>query len=262
MLKDWLATLERQPADRHFAVRDTTEHSEITEAVAAYLVQLLLDELIGLDFIGQLANALGDEATLSWVRDSTPARTAMQRADFGEVLTAALLVEFDGYEVPIKKLRYRVSADDSLHGGDVLALRTDGNGNILGTCLAESKFRSTRAPRVAVEAYEQLEKQAGQALPDIYRFVTQRLTETGHPLGAALLRFLGSGSTDELAEYRIELVFDLGAWGEEVLDELDDAEPSLSPLTVDVVRIEGLVDLVQELLIRSGTGVELGIDEC
>jgi hypothetical protein len=261
VLKHWLATSERQPAERRFAVRDTTEHSALTEAVATYMVQLLVDELIGLDFIDLLANALGDEATLKWVRDSTPARPTMQRGDFAEVLTGALLIEFDGYEVPIKKLRYRVSADDSLTGGDVLALRTDVDGNILGTCLAESKFRSTPARHVAVDAYKQLEKQAGQALPDIYRFVTQRLLETGNPLGAALLTFLGSGSNDELTEYRIELVWDLDAWREDVLEELDDLEPSLSPLTVDAVRVDGLVHLVNELLIRTATGAELGIDE-
>jgi hypothetical protein len=261
VLRDWLATLERQPADRRFAARDTTEHSALTEAVYAYLVQLVLDNLIGLDFIELLANALGDEVTLNWVRDSTPGRAPMQRGDFAEILTGALLIEFDGYEVPIKKLRYRVSADDSLTGGDVLALRADTDGSIIGTCLAETKFRSTPATRAAVDAYEQLEKQARQALPDIYRFVTQRLTEIGHPLGAALLRFLGSGSNDDLAEYRIELVWDLDAWREDVLNELDDLEPSLHPLTVDVVRIEQLVELVEELLTRTGTGLALGIDE-
>ena len=263
MLRDWLASRPR-PQRFAFDVRDTTEHSPPTERVAEDVGRLLMDCLIGSDLVEQLVGALGDETTATWVRESLPTTNRMQRGDFAEVLTAGLLSEFDGYVVPVQKLRYRVSANDSLTGGDVLAVLVNERDQVTRTCLAEAKFRSTRDDQAAIGAYKQLEGQAAESLPAIHRFVAQRLHEAGHALAKPFWDYLASraeGSENESTDYRISLVWEAQAWNEGVLDELDANNPMLRPILVDAVTINGLVDFVMEILRLVSPGLVLDEDE-
>jgi len=136
-----------------------------------------------------------------------------------------------------------------LPGTDAIALSTDTAGEIEELCFVESKFRSTTAHGTAVQAYEQLKSDTNQRVPDMLRFVAERLHEREDALSGAVLRYMNDRSgRDERDSFRICLTWERSSWSERVLDDLQDNDVELDPLGVHAVLIDDLVSLTDELL--------------
>ena len=260
MLNQWLSCSQRMPSPYpSFGVMDVIEAQPLNPAVTDHLRDLLLEARIGLDFLIDAADNLGWKDTLDWVLASFPNARSARRGEFGEVLSAAVLVQFHDYVLPIQKLRFAIAAGQSLPGTDFIAFKSDDIG-ICEICLVEAKLRTVSDGGAAVSAYEQLREDHNLRFPEMLRFVALRLFEQASPLYHDLMAHMRDRQdTTEKESFGVSLVWEKDKWSERVLENLQDNEVELAPLTVHVELIHDVAQLAKALF--NSIGAEMTVDD-
>jgi hypothetical protein len=221
---------------------------------------LLRDARFDMAFLGDAAEYLGWASVRARVAAAQPTGATARRGEFGEVLSAAVLDEFHGYTIPVQKMRFAIRGDQSLPGTDVIALRLGGAGEIVEVCFVESKLRTTGDTGAAQRAHEQLKSDYEQRAPDMLFFVAARLHERNDPLFPEFMRYMHDReSAAESDSFGLCLTWERVRWSEAVLQNLEDDEVELDPLTVHVFLIQDLAQLTNELF--DAIGVETVTDD-
>jgi hypothetical protein len=187
------------------------------------------------------------------VTTKLPRLKRLRRGDFGEAFAIGLLEEIDGYQIPVRKLYFKVTGSQSMPSTDALALKTNAAGRVAEVCFVESKLRSGTDRDAAVHAAEQLAKDYAQRYPDLLRFVLERLSDLSSDLFKPFLEYTADREHgDSRDTFCVALHWEASKWEEVTLSNLQEYGPPLSPLTVRVVRIENLVDLVNKVFSQLG----------
>ena len=255
VLTDWLQERDRSdPATySHFAVADVAEVVEPTASIEGFLRTKMAEGRFDPGFLVAAAQEMGWENVSRLFSAGQPTSLQARRGYFGEILSAALARDMRGYAIPVAKFRFAPNPNVSPAGTDVLAVRVTDGGEVAEVCLIEAKLRTGASRSVAVEGVAQLIKDRSSEIPNITRFVLERLHETGHELFPAFARYLGSRSAEPALESsRLYLVFDRQAWSETGLADLDASELRLEELTVHVTLIERLGPLTERLFAALG----------
>jgi hypothetical protein len=255
MLEEWLTSADRTPAPfSDFEVVDVTELAEPSAEVLGDVSDLLRDARVDPSFFRAAARTLGWDEVEEWLEDEVPAGTTARRGQFGEVLASAVLAEYHDYTIPVQKLRYALTAGQSLPSTDVLAVFVDDEAQtITEVCFVEVKLRTGPNTSIGVLAYRQLRDDYGKRLPDILRFTAERLYDRDDPLLEPFLAYLARRDDPAATDtFRAFLVQDDVAWSETTLDNLNDEPVELDELTVHVIRLAGLGDLTDDVFGRIG----------
>jgi len=264
MLSKWLLWKAPTPAPyKNFALIEIDEQTQISQEVKGYLMQVLQDARIDTDFLKTAVSHLGWDKVQTLLLDQRlPSAPKLRCGFFGEVLTSALLTEFSGYVIPVQKLRFAITPNQSLPGTDVLAIKKEGE-IVSEICFVESKLRNTKDASAAVTGYRQLKEDHMKKVPDIISFVLSRLYEMKDPLLYGFLNYLQDRSdTTEKESFRLGLIWENEAWAETVLQNLEEeVKPVDSPhLIVQRVRIQRLAPLIEELFKAMGAAMVLEDD--
>ena len=267
MLCKWLTCQERNLSNYKFAVLDIAESStpddEVLDWLAHELVlahgsprmikaeyEILLEdaEKVGLDILKKYI----EEEVLP-ARDRIPTRVG----NFGEVLAAKCLMEFDGFWLPIYKLRFR-EKDWAMRLTDLCLIKVDGLARPF-VCYGEVKTKSAGCNlQLAVEGHASLAKDDALANPEILHFICIWLYETGqHEEGDFLSRIrLGKLQYDK--RHDLFLVHNRDNWSEEILDNLEvcDLDERLANFSVKVVLIAELRRVIDSAYARAWIGAE------
>lgn len=254
MLNEWLNQHARNPGPySQFQVVDVEQISQLSPGIRSCLVHLLRDARFDPHFLSDMAGVLGWESVRQIVEKGMPSRPGAQRGEFGEVLTTEMLSSFHGYKIPIFKLRFKMTANQSLPATDILALRIDQNGSIVEVCFVESKLRTSADSMAAVDGYKQLQSDYEAKLPDILSFIAARLHERDDLVYDAFRVYMRERmDTTALDSFRLSLCWEHAVWRESVLENLQESGVELPRLTVHVIRIPGLRQLTDELFAEIG----------
>jgi hypothetical protein len=254
MLEKWLACEERVPCPfSQFNVIDIVPIDELPPEICSHLLELLQGELFNPDLIKDASKYLGSSKVKDLIGSKIPASSNFKKGDFGEMLINAILEQFHGYEIPIRKLRYTIRSDESPHGIDSLAFKAKRNGIICEVCYIESKFRASRDTSAAIDAYEQLKNDYDSKLPAILQFILNRLYELNNPLSVPFLLYLRDrGDTSGFDTFRISLCWENDVWDETTLENLEEYGSSLPNLEVHVIRIDGVSSIVEMTFSKLG----------
>ncbi len=250
MLAVWLGSQRREAGRfQRFGVVDIEEFCDLSSEVEAHLIDLLRSARFDREFLADMAKIIGwEDVSDAILARNIPTTTKIRRGDFGEALATALLEQFEGYVIPVPKLRYRVTPTQSLTGTDALALRVDPSGAIVEMCFVESKLRTVRDLSAGVAGSSQLAADLDSKLPDILTFTAQRLFERAHPLYGPFRQYLlDRRDTSDRDTARLVLCFDSEHWDERVLDNLEEHEPALPRLVVHAARIREVKVLTERL---------------
>jgi len=127
LLAGWLSQSPRdQSTFQNFDVVDLSERVPITPEVKAHISDLLRDAKVDPGLLRTAATTLGwPAAEAIFVAASQPSGDAARKGVLGEVLDAALLAELFGYQVPVKKHRFKVTPGQPLPSADILAVRVN-----------------------------------------------------------------------------------------------------------------------------------------
>jgi hypothetical protein len=204
-----------------------------------------------------MAKYLGwEQVSKQIVATIMPGLPTAKRGEFGEVLFAAILEEFHDYKIPVPKLRFKITAGQSLPATDILALKVDEISAIIEVCFVESKLRTTSDNTAAVEGYKQLQSDYESKLPDILTFIAARLHERNDALFETFASYMRDrGDVTDKDNFRLGLCWERSEWHEKVLQNLQENGVDLPRLTVHVIGIDNLRQIIDELF------AELGIEE-
>lgn len=196
-----------------------TDRQDVWEGLAEELGQGLVNPA----YIARTLERCGMHTAAEYFKEHGFGRKLNTRVgDFGEVAAGRLLEHAEGLVQPIRKLRYRETGGWAMRLTDVFSVALSENGISL-LCFTSVKS-SINAPdsKVGIAGYEQLAEDATRHRPEILHFVTARLYDEGQ--WDLLERFeqIETQSQPPERAFRLALVFDLGAWKEDPLANLDE----------------------------------------
>lgn len=251
MLDRWISWEQRESAAAEFDIIDVVELGAPSLEVKQHLRDIHLDALAGLSTFEKIARELGWGRMDDWLKNRVPSTLGLKRGVFGEVLAGAMLTQFHGYAIPVEKLRFRFSANQSPPFTDLVAFKV-GVDELEEICFIESKLRTGSDTLAAKQAHDQLYADARVALPQILQFVAWRLDEQRSPLFGILMDYLRDRrSISDKDSFRVCLTWEDETWTESALSNME-GEVQLEHLTVHVTRIKDLVKLVDEVYASIG----------
>lgn len=132
------------------------------------------------EHVARALQRLGKEAAAKFIRDKLPTTKKIRSGDLGEILATEFIAANTGYEVPIRRLRWKDHRNMAMRGDDVIGLRTDAATQRLRFLKTESKSRATLQNGVLADARSALDKDNGLPSPHALSFVSERLLEAGN----------------------------------------------------------------------------------
>jgi hypothetical protein len=250
-MERWLTPEIRNPNPyKTFTVIDY-EGNPPTEEVKQYLCELLRHNRIDEKFLEAAKKRLSWEKLKLLEQANIPTQLSVKRGDFGEAVASAMLAKLHGYRIPVSKMHFSITGNQTLPSSDVLAIREIDN-SIAEVCFVESKLRTTVSKQTAVQGCQQLENDQSMALPHMVLFAATRLFEVNDPLASKLLDYLNSREEKDIDTSSLNLFFEDSIWTEEVMENLEAIKTKLPRLTVRVTRVAGLSAMTDELFARLG----------
>jgi hypothetical protein len=256
VLNQWLRAAQRpSSAFTGFSVVDVTELGVPAGQVKEHLTQLLQASAADTGFLEDLARRLGWGTTEAIVRQRLTSNRTARRGRFGEVVGVNMLRQFDGYVIPIEKPHFMITGGQSQPSTDAVLFRV-ANGAIKEVCFVESKLR-TRADGIAgAEGMRQLADDYAKQIPDMLTFTASRLYDQGSSLYDPFMEYMRSREDERQRDaFRLLLFYDVSAWSERCLANIEDDGPGVSPVTVHAVRVADLPALVNDVFARCGVQV-------
>lgn len=241
MINEWLRPERRDPSSFSFVATDLQE--DITSIpTSADLASLLREAYWGEEYLSKLAEKYGWVAVKDrFLQARAGMKLKVRRGDFGEAIAAQYLQEVEQYYIPITKLRFKMSANQTLPGTDCIAIKVN-EGQLEEVCYVESKLRTTLDLSVAISGATQLKKDAETAIPEILTFIARRVIETKGPHGALIEQYIFSRDND-IDTFKLMVFHNSECWDERILQNLQEANIGLNPLEVYVARIGNIVNL-------------------
>jgi len=280
-ISEWLAPHKRTHCDYKFAVIDVTEACDVSDEIRHYLArqlvlahgnpgmikaecQKLLDDARELE-LENIEHCLQKAVLADW--DQTQKRilenyleheilpstekVITRIGNFGEVIAALFLIEFEGFWFPIYKLRYREKKDWASRLTDLCLIKIVNDQNPL-ICYGEVKTHSSKCDKkLGIQGHDSLSKDDALNNPEILRFISTRLYESGRFDEASFISDLRLGRTRYNRRHDLYLIHDSATWSEEILERLHahDLDKSLADFSVRVLLIRelrGLIDRTYE----------------
>jgi hypothetical protein len=139
---------------------------------------------------------LGYTKAAALLAERLPRTKTARSGELGEILATELVEESLGYQVPIRRLRYKDGREMALRGDDFIGIALDENGS-LSFAKGEAKSRESLSKTVIEEARAVLSRDAGRPTPTSILFVADRLMDRGgeeEQLGRAIRNEVASGT--------------------------------------------------------------------
>lgn len=250
VLKAWLGRQEDNEA-RGFAAFLYAEKSGWRVAGADRTMARLLEVSTASDDVIKTACLISkwpeDRVRRDMITARQPTGDKQRKGKFGEVLHAAILEEFSGMLIVVKKHRYNPAPNASPHGVDLIALQTPpgGTGADEYIVYVETKLRTAADPNVLRSSYESLAKATRPDIPAHLGAELERLHESDAEMFNRIAVALFEGQQPRL---RIGVVVESLQWSDAPLDLLAKHvdKDTKGRLDVDIVRIVDLEDLIDK----------------
>lgn len=184
VLKRWLKTNSSSVGKHPLHVM--TEQAGVRTTVLDDVRAVVRTHYVSPKIASQRIADLGAPATAKILRELLPKTKAARSGDFGEVLATEIAEQTLGFTVPVRRLRWKDGRNMSLRGDDVIGIRVDANGKLVGLLKGESKSYARLTNAVIEKAAEALDRDRGRPGRHAVLFIATRLRETGRDEDAAL----------------------------------------------------------------------------
>lgn len=144
------------------------------------LIGLLPDYYVDPQSIAGTLARLGKPAAAQKLLTKIPEVKNIRSGDIGEVLASDYIEESLGYNVPIRKLRWRDHRNMAMRGDDVIGIIVDQQQQTIKFLKAEAKANKILGRGILEDARKELDLDDGFPAPHALEFVAERLRETGN----------------------------------------------------------------------------------
>jgi hypothetical protein len=266
MLKNWLLPTTRTPSPYKFSVIDFYEQEKNDDETALALGNYLLlshgnPKMIEAE-ITLLAEDLGvlnlDVIKAYLEKEILPKKEKVvtRIGNFGEILSANLLTEFDDFQLPIYKLRLREKLDWSIRLTDICLVKSYETDAPM-ICYGEVKTRSDKVDLdVAIVGHNSLATDDALENSEILNFVCRWLYESEKFEEALFYSKIRLGKLAYNKKYELFIVHNQATWNEEILTRLNNLkiDDRLTDFTVKIIYINDLrtlIDLAYEKCVNA-----------
>lgn len=172
----WLET-ELSDVGRH-TLRVLNERDGARRKILEELRELVRGHYVDPAITAKRMESLGAPKTAALLREKFPTRKNARSGDLGEILATETAELELGYEVPVRRLRWKDGREMALRGDDIIGVAHDRIGNLF-ILKGESKSRATLSTAVLNEASGALDSDRGRPTRHSMLFVAERLREMG-----------------------------------------------------------------------------------
>lgn len=184
VLMRWLAT-NSSSIGKH-PLHIMIEQAGVRTAVLDDIRAVVRTHYMSPQIAAQRVADLGAPATAKILRELLPKTKAARSGDLGEVLATEIAEQTLGFIVPVRRLRWKDGRNMALRGDDIIGIRVDAKGKLLGLLKGESKSYARLTSAVIEKAAEALDRDLGRPGRHAVLFIATRLRESGKNEDAAL----------------------------------------------------------------------------
>lgn len=184
VLKRWFAT-NNSCVGKH-PLHVMKEQAGVRAAVLDDIRAVVRRHYVSPEIAAQRVADLGAPATAKILRELLPKTKTARSGDFGEVLATEIAEQTLGFIVPVRRLRWKDGRNMALRGDDIVGIRVDANGQLVGLLKGESKSYANLTSAVIEKAAEALDRDRGRPGRHAVLFIATRLRESGKNEDAAL----------------------------------------------------------------------------
>jgi hypothetical protein len=152
------------------------------------------------------------------IKTLVPDQKRIQSGDLAEILASEFTEPELGFRLAAKRLRGKEERNQSMRGDDLIAIRTNGSGNLEEVLKGEVKSRMGWSLAAVKEALKQLDRGDGRPKASSVGFLIQRAAKDGdHKMVELLERLLDADAVSIPTRHAVFLLF-----GKVPEQELDD----------------------------------------
>lgn len=164
---------EEAPRKRYWQFR---ERSAGRAAIAGVLPDIIRSHYDDINRIAEAVKDLGYATAAGLLAERLPRTPRARSGELGEILATELIEEELGFEVPVRRLRYKDGREMALRGDDFIGVRID-QSNKLCLLKGEAKSRAQLEKTTIDEARAALSRDNGRPTPISLLFVADRLMD-------------------------------------------------------------------------------------
>ena len=187
---------DERTADRNKTLWRLTELEDGREFVLEELSGRILGHYVSDDEIAGFLEALDFPRAADCIRRLLPTAATGKSGDLGEILAVEFAEERLGYEVPVRRLRFKDHREMAMRGEDVIGVTFDGRDR-LKVLKGEAKSAGSLSRATVEEARTRLEEDHGRPSAHSLIFVARQLIKSQDQkmkdLGGAILREAANG---------------------------------------------------------------------
>jgi hypothetical protein len=247
VVKDWLNIEERNPNPYSFKIKDAIENSVDKDALVRFCGGELINAVRNLRFLEYVLQNNDLKILSEYVRNNVfaPDGSITWVGDFGEVLCASILRDYDKHRIPIYKLRSREKKEWSMRLTDILTYKNENDAIIIN--FSEVKTRTKNKECDAPKAYEKLQNEMKDPKLEIIDFIQRKLYDEGKFAEAKLFLDVYLGKIKTVKYSILFLVYEKQLWNEQILTGLNDIFDNRDKkiFEVRIIRILNLIELIQ-----------------
>lgn len=130
--------------------------------------------------VAAILRRLGKPAAAQFIEGKLPTSKSIRSGDLGEILATEWIASQGGYQVPVKRLRWKDHRNMAMRGDDVIGIRQDPQAGGVLFLKTEAKSRVALSAAVVAEARAGLDKDGGLPSAHALSFIADRLAELGN----------------------------------------------------------------------------------
>lgn len=184
VLVRWLSTTTTDVGKHPLLVM--VEVNGVRASVLDELRDLIRSHYLSSETTAKRLAALGAPKTAELFVEHVPTTKTGRSGDLGEILATEVAEATLGYEVPIRRLRWKDGRNMALRGDDIVGIRRISQSRI-DFLKGESKSRVGLSAAVIDEAGKALDRERGRPTRHSVLFVAERLRDLGEDVLAAQL---------------------------------------------------------------------------
>lgn len=198
VVDQWLDATEVK-VGRH-SLRLLSETTGVRSGVLPRIRDMVRDHYVDPAHTAKRIASLGAPKTAEVLREHLPVSKKARSGDLGEVLATEVAELQLGFEIPVRRLRWKDGRNMALRGDDLIGV-AQATGGKLSFLKGESKSRAALSTTVLDEAGEALDRDRGRPTRHSVLFVADRLRDEGKD---ALAEDLETAALDSFRGHRVE----------------------------------------------------------
>jgi hypothetical protein len=256
LFSDWCES-DRQE-DKRKRLWKFTEKANARGKIRAALCETVRSHYDASERIAEDLESLGYKVAAQILRERMPRSKKARSGEMGEILATELVEEELGFNVPVRRLRYKDGREMALRGDDFIGVAYDKDDN-LWLLKGEAKSRNVLAKGTIVKARASLNRDNGRCTPSSLLFVADRLLEREGKeadLGRAIRKEVGLKTLRPARIDHVLFTLSGNAPPQALEDDLENAEIGRRHCVINV-RIEDHQAFIADIYEGAGT---LGVD--